>query len=851
MRVALYDGILEKHVVDSLERAFASRGHEVYNTGKVGHGYEFASGKAELRFLEIVVAEVIDWAPDWVFVFRPASLPPHLMERMQRRGIKLAAWFSDDPVLFDLTYGPVVEQYDLVLHCGNAEVLRFYERQFGRPTGVNVPFWTDHDVFPRVWGTEDPASDALFLGNVQDEVRRQRYFDLAQLQSSVTVYGNVGNDYYGLSGGYLDSDAEVVAAGARARVALSVPQFFVNHRGLRTWFPGLDTLGFFEYPSRIIQYMAMGLPVVNVIPGKPAFKTFPEMIVCDSFEEADDAITTLKHDPERLQALSDATAERFDRHYSALSRVLLFEHLVEDDSWMRASLEERTAWFTQFDALDAGGPTTSASFNAGNHEEIALAGEHPSVADIALPDSPQSDSDVSPTETLGSTSDEVRLPTIAVTGMGWTDPTSRLSTIVRSLVRRGFPVVRINPAFDKKILVADPSKLSKFAVNASAFATTLRHADVLIVAGVDAALTTVGAEFAAKYGIKTIMFDDEGQLSTKRTERLATRYDVVATSSPRRVNEAAALGFTNVTLVPHFVDAAFAESLTKLGQRPGRSTRWLASNGAEESMTPGFGVDVQTPARKWGELDRAPLDEIAEAFYGTLAFASHDGSRNAPRVHPKLVLLAAANEWLVLPRIVGESEASPYHSFAIHVKEPGETTLKLHSLVGSPLRQSQLREARDEALRTTLNAEWQLDRLLSLISQPGLKVPPSAENTLTIEGTNPISTPWVVAEHVPLTAQAAIVALDVQGQVTHTTRSARIVVRESNRIVWSATLDQLPKQLVLAWRTTVQLKSIKITLEASKTAPLNRREWARVAIASQPDALTAIASPQDIVVTSL
>ena len=347
MRIAIYDGILETHVASSFERALVRRGHTVLNTGKIGHGFEFPGGGADVSHLEAAVGQVLAFQPDVVLVMRPASLPPKLITRFKKRGIPLAVWLSDDPVLFHLTYAPLLEEYDYVLHCGTERVLQHYEDFFGRPTGVNFPFWTDHEAFPYVWGDEQPESDVLFLGNVHDAVRRRRYFAIGQMAADVRVHGNTGADYLGLAGGYLDSDAEVVSAGAAARIALNIPQFFKDHRGLPTWFPGLDELGFFEYPSRVVQYIAMGLPVISIIPGTEKFDSLPEMLVVPDLAAADAAIADLLASD--LASLSRAMEARFSRHYSAEARAIAFESFLADDSWRSLDARERNMWFTQFD----------------------------------------------------------------------------------------------------------------------------------------------------------------------------------------------------------------------------------------------------------------------------------------------------------------------------------------------------------------------------------------------------------------------------------------------------------------------------------------------------------------------
>ena len=167
MRVVLFDAILESHVTESLARAFRAAGHEVLSTGRLHHGHRFRTDDALARTLEPHLAAVRDFRPDWVIVFRPATAPWPVLRLLRGTGAQLAVWLSDDPVLFEHSYGPVIDLYDLVMHCGDARVLRFHEERAGRPTGVNIPFWTDHTAFPRVHG----ALPALSLIHISEPTR--------------------------------------------------------------------------------------------------------------------------------------------------------------------------------------------------------------------------------------------------------------------------------------------------------------------------------------------------------------------------------------------------------------------------------------------------------------------------------------------------------------------------------------------------------------------------------------------------------------------------------------------------------------------------------------------------------
>ena len=356
MRIVFFDAIQEAHVTASLERAFIAAGHEVYATGRFGRGVDVADPQRVFRVAGPHLERIRAFRPDWILVFRPASAPPPVLAALRATGGQLATWLSDDPVLYGLSYRSAPEDYDLVLHCGDARVLAFYEEQVGRPTGVNLPFWTDHIAFPHVYGRRPAEATVMFLGNLAGPVRRRRYEQLAAMRHDVRVYGSVEEDPAGLSAGFLDTDAEVVAAGARARLALNIPQFFADHRGSPTWFDGLDALGRFELPSRVIQYAAMGLPIVSISPGAEPIASFPELPVCDSVADADDWIARALAEG-TLDELSAGVSRRFDAHFSAAARVMAFEALAAgEEDWRRMDASERALWFTRFDATPTTGP---------------------------------------------------------------------------------------------------------------------------------------------------------------------------------------------------------------------------------------------------------------------------------------------------------------------------------------------------------------------------------------------------------------------------------------------------------------------------------------------------------------
>lgn len=351
MRIALYDGIQEAHLSLSLARALEARGHAVFDTGRFGHGFTFNRSDQFNKTAREKIAEIGAFRPDVCIVLRPASLPPELAPELRRICGQLWAWLCDDPVLWEISYREAAPLYDLLLHCGDADVLDMYESHLGYASGVNFPFWTDQVAFPYSYTKKSIDVDLGFLGNAQGELRRRRYHELTRLETPIRLYGLSGTDFRAVNGGYLDSDAEVVDAFSRVRAAVSIPQYFTDHRGLETWFNGLDSFGYFPFPSRIIQYASMGLPIFTIVNDPRLMRTFPEIITVNDPMQIDAAYRNLI-DSDGLTDLSRRTFNRMTRTFSAGARALAIESLLKSDDWRGLSSLDRAEWFTQFDATD-------------------------------------------------------------------------------------------------------------------------------------------------------------------------------------------------------------------------------------------------------------------------------------------------------------------------------------------------------------------------------------------------------------------------------------------------------------------------------------------------------------------
>lgn len=654
MRICIFDGILETHVGSSLERSFRKFGHETLNTGKIGSGFKFPKSYEDISHLEASVQRVVRYKPDVIFVMRPASLPHHLLRKLKRTGATTIAWFSDDPVLFDLSYGPVLTEYDLVLHCGNESVLRFYENFFGYPTGVNFPFWTDHVAFPATWGSREADTDLLFLGNVHDPVRRERYFAFGESELNIRVHGNIGADYFGLSGGYLLTDEEVVNSASTAKLALNVPQFFKDHKGLETWFPGLDDLGYFEYPSRVVQYMAMGIPTISVVPGEDTFHTYPEMGIAQNMQEAYRLAETWLLDG-KLERRSLATLDRFEKHFSADARVMAIESLLEDDSWRRLDPRERSAWFEQFDASDCGSESRT------DRESVVT---------------PRPNSMKAPTK-------------IALLTFGAEDEYSvarAAAEVLNDSDKFDCEVIRfeVNP----RLLTPDPQGIVEYAlVVGSDLLNRIGDPDWLLLVGGGIAITQAGADRLNARGIRTATYCDQSITNWRKMKRLLEGYDGVLTPNFPLFERGRRQGFENLGFVPYFVRPKFIEELGKV-ERTSKIVRIRQSSKHEEAMSPSIFNDAQFLDQEiveYADLETMTVDELAAFLKAQLTFMTFAGSRYEPIIPTMSPYVAVASNLMFSGRPAAANATYPYEELCYSAHDPGELKAKLSRISRSSL----------------------------------------------------------------------------------------------------------------------------------------------------------------------
>ncbi len=350
MKFILFDSILERHLGESLKRSLEALGHEVIFTDLILHGHSMIKEKKDVEFMWGKVREIASEPADLFVSFRPMNLLPEMLDFIRER-MKTAIWLSDDPVLYKSCYGLVANSYDILLHCGYGDVMKFYESK-GHPKGFNFPFWTDHQSFPVVYNPLRCDYDVVFLGNMNGTVRRKRYLEFADLPFSKKIFGILDSDPFGLHGGvikeaYLNTQG-VSNALSKAKVGVSIPQFFSEYAGSDYDFPELGELGYFQFPSRVIQYAASGLPIAAV--GDARMKDlFPEIFVASSVSELKPYIEKLVSDYDFAMSESEAVQKRFDENYSAHARALMLVDLAQRHETLQSeSVDVRASLFLNY-----------------------------------------------------------------------------------------------------------------------------------------------------------------------------------------------------------------------------------------------------------------------------------------------------------------------------------------------------------------------------------------------------------------------------------------------------------------------------------------------------------------------
>ncbi|BEJ49916.1 hypothetical protein Ri1_25150 [Aeromonas dhakensis] len=351
MKIVLFDTILERHLCESLQRAFTELGHEVIYTDLILHGHSMISDPKHIEVMEAAIEKYIDSSVDLVISFRPMNLNKALLAKIKKHAA-IAIWLSDDPVLYKTCYGEVVDEYDIILHCGSERVLSFYKDK-GHKAGVNFPFWTDNIALPNVYAPEYSTTDGIFLGNMHGAVRHKRYKEIAGLDCNIKIFGLLDSDFNGMHGGNIrDGYININKISEQLQLAkfgISIPQYFESYIGLdEYYFDGLENLGYFQFPSRVIQYAASGLPIVAL--GEDDMKeVFPEIEIKKDIDSLKPYIRQIINDYDFAKNQSELITKRFLKDYSARSRALFLLDLMNKQNMiLSADCHTRATAFTSY-----------------------------------------------------------------------------------------------------------------------------------------------------------------------------------------------------------------------------------------------------------------------------------------------------------------------------------------------------------------------------------------------------------------------------------------------------------------------------------------------------------------------
>lgn len=351
MKVALFDQINEVHVCEALADALGVLGHEVFTTGAVWRGHRQAEQASDVARIDAAVDSVLESGCEALFNFRASALGVAQLSRLRNAGIKTAVWLPDDPVLYGVTYRHVVDDYDHVLHCGSGAILEFYARR-GHRAGINFPFWVDPARWPCAWDPLRASRDLVFLGNLHGPAKRSRYERLAAGAARMTIYGICPVDPLGMHRGELHGIKAMQAVLPLFRAGLNIPQRFAEYEGSAYDFAGLAELGSFDLPSRVIQYAALGLPVVSLSTAEPG-DSFPHAIQALDVRCALDLVDEMRADPAMAAKLSRSARQDVESCFSASSRARYLVALLSGELDPEVmSMRQREAGYRQFSESD-------------------------------------------------------------------------------------------------------------------------------------------------------------------------------------------------------------------------------------------------------------------------------------------------------------------------------------------------------------------------------------------------------------------------------------------------------------------------------------------------------------------
>lgn len=332
MKWLIYGDIAEQHVVNSFCDSLNENDIQIIRLPALNRSHQFITDLNEEKQIENSLREVLySHNIDVLFNFRVSQLTARHIELLKNKNIYTFAWLPDDPLLYQICYKHIVNLYDVVLHCGYADVIEFYQRRHGVQNGFCFPFWSSEKYFPYIYNLNATQYDVGFLGNCHTINRKGRYELLANLPFKTVFFGRPPKEgnYTDIWGGYIHNETDIPEHLQKLKLAISVPQFFADAKDTIYSFPDLSLFESFYFPSRIVQYAACGIPTI-IKNTQYAKNILSSLLVYENNEDLLEMINEHLSCPKKLLEISKAIHGDFRKYLSARSRVEMLITLMKN-----------------------------------------------------------------------------------------------------------------------------------------------------------------------------------------------------------------------------------------------------------------------------------------------------------------------------------------------------------------------------------------------------------------------------------------------------------------------------------------------------------------------------------------
>lgn len=272
---------------------------------------------------------------------------------------------------------------------------------------------------------------------------------------------------------------------------------------------------------------------------------------------------------------------------------------------------------------------------------------------------------------------ERRPISVALLGTGFDRPTSRATTLRRSLECVGHDVWEIDTANNPSLLKRDTLKVCQHQIDISSIVKGLseRNVQVLVACGINARFFNKSKELLQEKGIRTVFIDDSFSRWGAHLAQISLSYDLVFTPSVDRVRFAEAIGFSNVHYYPFFTNPDYLDALRDAPN----CHDWIKlrrSVEREYELSPALAVDGSNVpdqnVHHFQHLLGVPLDELADKLRTDNLIMSHEGHAENPATHEIMPYALVAADRLFFPRDSEAESLKPYSTAGNLVGEIGE-----------------------------------------------------------------------------------------------------------------------------------------------------------------------------------